>query len=269
MNYLKIENNPTKEWILFIHGLGGSINTWKKQIKDFSENYNLLLIDLDGHGQTKPKMSKEYKPLENARKIYEIMKKENISKVHIVSLSLGTLVALEFVRVYYKHTLSMTIAGCIANLDKKRNCIVYMVEKLKSILPSTFLYKVFANILLPKKNHKLSREIFVRESQKMDNKAFFEWVKSIYDSKKYLDKELNIINKYNIPTLFVMGNEDYIFLSCVKKLKTKVTDFKLKTIEKCGHVCSIEKGEIFNTITKNFLDTIKKEKVYIQIPLKI
>ncbi|HCZ09730.1 MAG TPA: 2-succinyl-6-hydroxy-2,4-cyclohexadiene-1-carboxylate synthase, partial [Flavobacteriaceae bacterium] len=43
----KKENAP---WITFVHGAGGSSAIWFKQIRFFSKYYNLLLIDLRGHG---------------------------------------------------------------------------------------------------------------------------------------------------------------------------------------------------------------------------
>ena len=48
MNY-KIYNNNSEEWVLLIHCLGGSINTWKYQINDLNE-YNVIAVDLEGHG---------------------------------------------------------------------------------------------------------------------------------------------------------------------------------------------------------------------------
>ena len=43
-------NNQKDEWVVFVHGIGGSTRTWNKQINDFSNHYNLLLLDLPGHG---------------------------------------------------------------------------------------------------------------------------------------------------------------------------------------------------------------------------
>ena len=48
--YEKIDNNSDK-WVLFIHGLGGSVETWKYQIKDFKD-YNIIRVDLMGHGKS-------------------------------------------------------------------------------------------------------------------------------------------------------------------------------------------------------------------------
>ena len=47
----EIIDNHAEEWVVFVHGLGGSTETWKKQIDSFSARYNLLLLDLPGHGR--------------------------------------------------------------------------------------------------------------------------------------------------------------------------------------------------------------------------
>ena len=47
------DNSNNREWITFVHGAGGSSTIWFKQIKYFSKKYNLLLLDLRGHGKSK------------------------------------------------------------------------------------------------------------------------------------------------------------------------------------------------------------------------
>ena len=46
-------NNKNKEWITFVHGFGGSSNIWHKQVRDLYKHYNLLFVDLRGHGKSK------------------------------------------------------------------------------------------------------------------------------------------------------------------------------------------------------------------------
>ena len=54
MLYYKTIKHPTsKEWTIFIHGAGGSSKVWFKQIRAFSENFNVLMLDLRGHGKSK------------------------------------------------------------------------------------------------------------------------------------------------------------------------------------------------------------------------
>ena len=44
--------NSSAEWVVFIHGAGGSSSIWYKQINAFRKEFNLLLVDLRGHVQT-------------------------------------------------------------------------------------------------------------------------------------------------------------------------------------------------------------------------
>ena len=46
-------NDENKSWITFLHGFGGSSNIWYKQIRKLSKSYNLLFIDLRGHGKSR------------------------------------------------------------------------------------------------------------------------------------------------------------------------------------------------------------------------
>ena len=48
----KLENTNVS-WVVFIHGAGGSSTIWFKQINAYRKEYNVLLIDLRGHGRTK------------------------------------------------------------------------------------------------------------------------------------------------------------------------------------------------------------------------
>jgi pimeloyl-ACP methyl ester carboxylesterase len=53
MLYYKTYPKPDcAEWVVFVHGAGGSSSIWFKQIKDFSRYFNVLMVDLRGHGKS-------------------------------------------------------------------------------------------------------------------------------------------------------------------------------------------------------------------------
>jgi pimeloyl-ACP methyl ester carboxylesterase len=53
LNYTTYVLDEKAEWVTFVHGAGGSSTIWYKQIRDFKERYNVLLVDLRGHGKSK------------------------------------------------------------------------------------------------------------------------------------------------------------------------------------------------------------------------
>ena len=52
LKYKHFIKSKDADWITFIHGAGGSSTIWHKQVKVLKEHFNLLLIDLRGHGMS-------------------------------------------------------------------------------------------------------------------------------------------------------------------------------------------------------------------------
>ena len=53
INYSIYKNHNSKEWVTFVHGAGGSSSIWFRQIKEFKKHFNVILLDLRGHGKSK------------------------------------------------------------------------------------------------------------------------------------------------------------------------------------------------------------------------
>ncbi len=109
---------------------------------------------------------------------------------------------------------------------------------------------------MPKKSHKQSRLLFINEAKKLYQKEFIKWFK--------LTSEINPLLKWfrqvelDIPTLYVMGEEDYMFLPAVKLLVAKhYKTSKLFVIEQCGHVVNVEQPHVFNGAVLSFMSLIK------------
>lgn len=95
LNYTVYRSKKDKPWVTFIHGAGGSSTIWFKQIKSFSKFFNLLLIDLRGHGKSKHHMldlaNITYTFDAIADEIIEVLDHENIQISHFMGISLGTI----------------------------------------------------------------------------------------------------------------------------------------------------------------------------------
>jgi len=262
--YEKIPNPNSSEWVLFIHGLGGSMKTWKYQTEKFSRDYNIIMVDLDGHGKSSnKKLRSRYKPTSTVRAIRKILLHEKIEKVHIVSLSLGTLIAMEFARLYPDMVESLVLGGGILNLTISRQFILKIAEFATKHFPTGLSYKSFAHIIMPGKHHEKSREIFIREAEKLNGNMFNKWVSSIGLANKRLRASIKSIKKKHIPILMISGKEDYMFLNGIKKIGRKVKNFNVTLLRNCGHVVSIEKADLFNNLTLRFL---KQNRTYIPLP---
>ena len=81
INYNVYKNSVSKEWVTFVHGAGGSSSIWYKQIRDYKKHFNVLLLDLRGHGKSKYSIKNifetRYTFSSIANDIIEVLKKKN------------------------------------------------------------------------------------------------------------------------------------------------------------------------------------------------
>lgn len=242
------------QWILFIHGAGGSTRTWRKQIDSFKEKFNLLLIDLPGHAQSKASTLNQ--PFYNfewiANKIWQVVDISGIRKIHIVAVSLGSIIAMQMKHNRPGHVASMIFAGPIVALNTKLRLLAKTGLALARIIGFQNFYAVTAKLTLPRKNHKKSREIFVRESKLISDAEYKKWT-AMYG--KSLDDTLELLfsTPPAVPIYFLVGTQDHLFLQPAVNYAKQHIEVTLDFIAKCGHLVSLEKSDIFNEKSLSFL----------------
>ena len=256
INYTIYSNTKSTQWVTFVHGAGGSSAIWFKQIREFQKEYNVLLLDLRGHGnpnqQIKNAFKQKYTFSALAEDIIEVLDYLKIEKSHFVGISLGTILIRQLAEIHTERVQSMILGGAILKMNFRSQILMRLGNIFKYVLPYLVLYKFFAFVIMPNKNHKQSRLLFINEAKKLYQKEFIRWFK--------LTAEINPVLKLfrqvemNIPTLYIMGEEDYMFLPSVREVvKNHYKSSKLVVIENCGHVVNVEKPFSFNKEVLSFI----------------
>lgn len=249
LNAKIIIRNAEAPWVVFLHGFGGSSDTWLKQTEAYSQRYNLMLINF--HHPEDEKLSLTVETF--CAQIAETMAYHGVSQAHMVSISSGSLVALAFASFYPEKVRAMVLAGGMLSFNFLTTFLLTAARLLQHIVPYMMMYRFFAYIIMPKSNHKKSREIFAREAMKLGHVEFCRWVSfiSLLKNNKSFIQHINSLAK-KMPLLYIMGAEDHLFKHAVIKDITRLKDATVQVIPKCGHVCSIEKADIFNQISLEF-----------------
>lgn len=248
-------HESSSKWVTFIHGAGGSSSIWFRQIRAFKEEFNILLIDLRGHGNSKSfqnqKNKSDYTFEVITNDIIEVLQHLKIEKSHFIGISLGTILIRDLAERKAEMVESMVMGGAILKLNFRSKILMGIGNIFKSVVPYIFLYKLFAFIIMPKKNHKESRLLFVREAKKLYQKEFIRWYKLTAEINPLL--RFFRLNDINIPTLYVMGEEDHLFLPSIKKISSKHKSAQLHVIKDSGHVVNVEQPLEFNQEVISFL----------------
>ena len=254
--YSTYTNENTIQWVTFVHGAGGSSSIWFKQIREFQKHFNVLLLDLRGHGNSNSQIKNAFKHKYTfqsiANDVVEVLDHLKIKTSHFVGISLGTIIIRQLAEENPSRVQTMILGGAILKMNFRSQILMRLGNVFKYILPYLVLYRFFAFVIMPNKNHKQSRILFINEAKKLYQKEFIRWFK--------LTTEINPILKWfrqqelNIPTFYVMGEEDYMFLPTVKKVVEKhYLSSQLFVIKKCGHVVNVEQATVFNQKVIAFL----------------
>lgn len=255
LSYTKYTHKDSSTWVTFVHGAGGSSSIWYKQAREFRRHFNVLLLDLRGHGNSKPNLknafNQQYTFDSITNDILEVIDFEGIEKSHFIGISLGTILIRNLAENHPHRVESMIMGGAIMKLNLRSQILMRLGVVFKSIVPYLWLYKFFAFVIMPNRNHRESRSLFVREAKKLYQKEFIRWFK--------LTSEINPLLRFfrsadiKIPTLYVMGEEDYLFLPTIRKIVSIHQNSHLFIIENCGHVVNVEQPQLFNKMVIGYL----------------
>lgn len=247
--------NEKSDWVIFVHGAGGSSSIWYKQIRDFKKYFNVLLLDLRGHGKSKnflhKYMKENYTFTDISKDIIEVMDHLKIDKAHFVSISMGSIIIRTLGELQPNRIASMVLGGAIIRLNIRSNVLMQLGNMFKRLLPYMWIYSLFAWVIMPRKRHRQSRLMFINEAKKLYQKEFLRWYR--------LTTEVNPILRYfheneiPVPTLYIMGDEDHMFLPQVKHVVKQHKNAVLEILNDCGHVVNIDRSDIFNQLSIRFL----------------
>jgi len=255
LSYSTYNHDTSTEWVTFVHGAGGSSSIWYKQIKEYVKHYNVLLLDLRGHGASQNSIQdafdKKYTFDSITGDVIEVLDHLQIKKSHFIGISLGTIIIRQIAEMRPSLVQSMVMGGAIMKMNIRSQILMRFGNAFKSIIPYLWLYKFFALIIMPRNNHRESRNLFIKEAQKLYQREFARWFKLTAEINPLLRLFRN--EDIGIPTLYLMGRQDHMFLPSIQKIVKEHIHSTLHIVEDCGHVVNVEQPLVFNQISLAFL----------------
>ena len=244
------------EAIVMIHGLGGSGRFWQAQ-KDFLQtDFQVLTLDLPGHGKS------AWMPMtlsEMAIDIRQILSSLGISQFSLIASSMGGLAALELYHMVPQDITRISLVGSIPKFARGPDYPAGLdIDKIR-ILSGQFDgdYASMLDIFF--------RSLFTMEER---GKERFKWVKQMR-AKEPLPQQialkcfLDILEKSDLrdymasvicPLQFITGTEDYI---CPRAIMDWVAlhtpNARFDFIDGCGHLPFLVEAEEYNRLLADFL----------------
>lgn len=236
--------------ILFLHPAFSDHRAFDQQIDFFASKYRVITIDLIGHGLSKANKSKDKIDV-SVEHIDKILKTEGYDKVHLVGVSMGSLIAQYYALHYPEKVQSLTaLGGYDINIEDKEVAKVQRSSNMGLIFRAVFSMQSF---------RKKTAEItcFSEKGQYL----FYE-TESLYERKSFMVMSglQNIIkNRTGIhpeyPTLILTGEHDIELAKVMaKKWHSVNAKSQFYTIKNAGHCANIDEPSEFNSVLDTFIE---------------
>jgi len=255
--------SDNSEWIVLVHGLGGSLETWQLQLRSFKKRYNLLLIDMPGHGNSIIPVEKMPKAITDAMFVEsttEVMDLLGIESAHFMSISLGSSVILALVHGAPDRMISAVFGGGIGYVRGIWRLLFQVTLFLGRHAPWLFsrklLYRFIAWAILPRKAQAAGGKKYTELALKVPIQTFWAWMENI---AYHLDDEslqmfAEDFNREGIPSLWISGSNDYVCRPGVEQYVNELDDAEYHLSEGVGHLVNIEGATKFNRRVLSWLD---------------
>lgn len=237
--------------ILFIHGWSCDQTYWKNQIEFFKNNYQVVTLDLGGHGNSGTNR-KNWTILSFGDDVVSVVNQFKCRSLYLVGHSMGGMVALD----------------AASKLDNK-SIRLFLVDQIKNKYWPVPEEKV-QNFLKPfRENFKNHTKEWVKTNDNFvedSDPELIEWIStdmsnappeiaipSIHDTfTRNFDETVAQLRKRNI-SMTLINNKESIEKD---KLELMQLGFRIEIIPKVGHFIMMEKPEEFN---QRLLELIKSK----------
>lgn len=248
LNY-KLEGSG--ETIVFIHGLSDSLVYWEFLASNLKHDYQVLRIDLRGHGQTE--LGNDEISIDTyADDLHSLLCELGIGKITLVGFSLGGAVALDFAVRYPKMVSSLVLMSSFYKADGHLEHVLNQFRDALKISFNEFYDLILPMVLCPDVIEENGEELEMMKeiaSLSANTQAYIKAVDACLDFD--IEDELS---KIDVPTLMMAGGYDGITsLKSQKELQGKIKNSKMIVFDDVRHNLLVGKNN------EKILNILKKE----------
>jgi pimeloyl-ACP methyl ester carboxylesterase len=236
--------------VIFLHGAGAGAVTWYPTIGAISKRFHVLAPDIVGYGES-DKPNAPYDRPYFSKWLNGFLEEMKVSKAHIVGLSQGGAVALQFA-VDYPQMVDKLVLVDSAGLGAKVSFWPFVGMVWMNTFPSAMANRFNAPHILHEPenrdpNHSLYSVAVIKHA---GGQNAFKQGRGAAVSK--MPEEL--LQQIKNETLIIWGKNDKLFAAGYgEKAAQIIPNAKFHSINNAGHLPHMDQPETFNKILTDFL----------------
>ena len=247
--------------VIFVHEFAGDIRSWEAQLRHFGQSYHTIAYNARGYPPSDvPEDVRKYTQNRAADDIEAVLVHLQLSRAHIVGLSMGGFATLHFGFRHAPRARSLTVAGCGYGADPAKredfraevaNTAAFLLKQDMEKFAARYAYgptRVQLENKSPRAFADFKRQLAEHSAIGSANTQLGVQRErpSLYDLKDQM-------KALNLPTLILTGDEDWPCLLPGILMKETIPSAALAVMPNCGHAINVEDPDQFNRIVGDFL----------------
>lgn len=245
------------EPLVLLHGFTSQKETWDQLVKIWKSDFQVITIDLPGHGQTKVDYPRTMGAV--CDDLATIFLKLNIKKTNLLGYSMGGRTALSFALTYpdlvqtlMLESASPGLATAIERAERRKND-AKIIKRLEKRGIHSFV-EFWENIPLFATQKQLPEGV----QKQIQTERLSQSALGLSESLRYMGTGeqpswWHDLTTFTKPVLLITGQRDKKFVTINREMLNLFPKAKMKVIDQAGHTVHIERPKEFAKVITQFL----------------
>ncbi|MGJ7512009.1 alpha/beta fold hydrolase [Variovorax sp. GT1P44] len=252
---IAIERQGHGPLVVFLHGIGGNRANWRDQMAAFAGEFSAVAWDARGYGD-----SDDYEGAlhfeDFSTDLLRVMAHCGARRAHLVGLSMGGRIALDFYGRHPEHVASLVLADTSvampAGPDREAHVSAILADRQRPLLGGKTPAEIAPALARGLASSRISPERLAMLQQSVAELHKDSYLKTLEAVTRY--EGFPPLGSVHVPCLVVVGSEDRIAPVDVARLTAAaIPGARLEIIGDAGHVSNLEEPAAFNAAVLNFL----------------
>jgi 3-oxoadipate enol-lactonase len=235
--------------IVLVHGFSLDTRMWDDQFEVFARHYKVIRYDIRGYGKSSTPSTEGYYHADDLKGLLDHL---SIERAHILGLSLGGAIAIEFAAAYPSMTSALILVDSVlwghnwSEEGSKRDGAVWAASSVEAARQSWLDHPLFTPALV-------NRSSAGRLTQIVTDYSGWHWENN--DPGLLPDPlAAQRLHEISAPTLVIIGELDLLdFQAIAQTLQQQIPNARTVTLHGVGHMSNMEDPERFNKAVLSFL----------------
>ena len=245
-----VVSHPGKPWLTLLHTLATDRSLWSGQVVELAQYFNLLLIDMRGHGDSAA-AEPPYSIAGLGDDVVAIWDTLDIRASSVAGLSIGGMIALSLAAEQPERVIAMIAGGCRAQTSDQFRA---MWSARRTLLTEGGLSAVIDATIptwFPPESLEAKPALSKRVAEMIGKTSIAGYI----GATQALE-ELDLFDRLpaiSAPCLLLVGDKDGPHPGEMAKMKEQIAHSDLTTITGAGHLPNLDQPEQFMAAIMPFL----------------